>query len=70
MAEPFKEPLPPDHLLSAGYSVRLAAIDPTTGNDVSGVVISDAVLFVRNVGSGRNSDLEYGPFMLVPGPGA
>jgi hypothetical protein len=70
MPTPLKTALPPAMGLSAGYVVRFNAIDPTTGADVAGVTFTDAVLHVRTLTENALEQLESGPFLLVPGPGA
>ena len=67
MAEPYIAPMPPSLDLGAGYTLQVNAVDPTTGDQVTGVVISDFSIIVENVTGG---DLDVGPFMLVPGPNA
>lgn len=42
MAAPVDVPIPLGLVLANGYTVRFTALDATTGNVVSGVVISDA----------------------------
>ena len=68
MAQPFDIALPPDILLSGGYTVRVTAIDPTTGNTVAGVNVSDVTLQVEDLGGSGAAALQTGPFMLVMGP--
>lgn len=46
MTAPQTASLPPDLHLDDGYTIRIAAIDPTTGLDVGGVVISDVSIMV------------------------
>lgn len=70
MAIPLVAGLPPDLVLGPGYSLRLRALDPTFGTNVAGVRLTDVSYFVRNVGEGSDDDLQVGPFLLVPGPGA
>jgi hypothetical protein len=55
--------------VGAGYTLRVTAISPTTGNVVSGVKTSIVVIDAAALGSDV-SVLAVGPFMLVPGPGA
>lgn len=56
--------------LSAGYTIRLTAIDPTTGNVVTGIPVSDLVMLV-NASEGTDvGSLAVGDFLLVPGLGA
>lgn len=57
--------------LPDGYQVVWAAIDPTTGADVSGVAVSGVSIFGTALGAGSGTQTgQLGPFMLVPGPGA
>jgi hypothetical protein len=57
--------------LPDGYIITWAAIDPTTGNDVAGVVVSDVSMFGTLLPTGAGGGgTDFGPFMLVPGPGA
>lgn len=53
--------------LSATYRVRFEAIDPEDGSPVSGVVVSESVIFADDDGTG-GADIPLGPFMYVPGP--
>lgn len=58
----------PDNVdIGAAYTLEIAALDPTTGAAVAGVTFSNMELEVVATGTG---ELAYGPFMLVPGPGA
>lgn len=70
MPEPFIAPMPPYLDLPAGYVLRVNAIDPTTGAQVTGVTLTSVSITIENLGGGSASALESGPFMLVPGPGA
>lgn len=71
MSEPLKTSMPPDLDLPDGYIVRWAAIDPTTGADVAGVVVSNVSIFGTALGTGTGGDgAPAGPYMLVPGPNA
>lgn len=69
MSQPLSVPLPPDVDLWGGCKIRVTALNPTTGNTVSGVDVSDVTLQVVLV-AGDRSDLEVGRWRLVPGPGA
>lgn len=64
-------PLPEDLRVGEGYTIRVTAVDPTTGALVSGVSIGTTVLTAESeaddVGGGT-SDL--GEWQLVPGPNA
>lgn len=62
--------LPPDLDIGDGYTLRVAAHSPVTGQPVAGVTIGTVVFTVDYVGSGSPDDLSSGPFMLVPGPNA
>lgn len=73
MAKAYEAPLPPAMDLDGNYTVRLTAIDPTTGAAVSGVIVFDVAMLVKPItdstaDTGGLGDLAYGPWMLVPGP--
>jgi hypothetical protein len=70
VAQPFIQPLPPDLSLYAGCIVRVTALDPTTGDEVAGVVLNNVSLFVTDLSGTLETALTTGPFKLVPGPGA
>lgn len=70
MAEPLIVALPAGLDLDDTYQIRVAALDPATGNTVAGVNVADVTLIVDNVGGGDLASGTFGPFMLVPGPGA
>ena len=55
--------------LIGGMKIVLEALDPVTGNNVPGVVISSVVISGAPTGSGEAGG-NAGPFMLVPGPGS
>lgn len=60
----------PENLdIGPGYTLRMAALDPTTGDPISGVTVSN-LIFTADQIAGTPEDLETGPFMLVPGPNA
>jgi hypothetical protein len=68
MATPYVAALPPDTDLTNGCTVQFVAIDPTTGNAVSGVTVANVSIYADSTGS---ATLESsGPFLLVPGPNA
>ena len=54
--------------LPDGYIVRWNALDPATGAVVSGVVVSNVSIYGMAIGTA--ADVTFGPFKLVPGPGA
>ncbi len=63
--------LPPELDLPDGYIVTWAAINPTTGANVAGVVVSGVSIFGTLLGTaGGGGSFAIGPYMLVPGPGA
>jgi hypothetical protein len=66
MAQPLIAPMPPDETLGVGCRITVNAIDPTTGNQVTGVTVSNFLLRVDAVAGGDN--LAYGSFMLVGNP--
>lgn len=68
MATPYVAPMPPNTALTNGCTVQFVAIDPVTGDAVSGVTISNASIYVE--GSASDTELASGPFILVPGPNA
>lgn len=59
--------LPEDLDIGSGYTLSVNALDPVTGNPVSGVKVSNLIFTAEQV-SGTPEGLEVGPFMLVPGP--
>ena len=67
MPQPLIAGLPPDCELASGYIVRVAALDPTTGAQVTGVQLSDVSIFCTDV-NGNLSDLTPDP-LLVPSTG-
>lgn len=69
MAAPVKTSLPPGLTLADGWTIRVTALDATTGNVVAGVVVTGVMIQARSL-TGENDALESGDFKLVPGPGA
>ena len=55
--------------LEPGMQIVLEAIDPTTGLAVSGVTVS-AIGILATGDAPSTGTGDFGPFMLVPGPGA
>jgi hypothetical protein len=51
--------------LRGGCIIRLTALDPATGNEVTGVQVGNITFEVDDLGAGS---LDFGPFMLVTGP--
>lgn len=59
--------------LAPGFRLVLEAISPTTGLPVTGVKVSAIGVTATDLSgeSGGGGDVaNFGPFMLVPGPGA
>lgn len=67
MPKPLLAPMPLGLELYDGYTIRVTAADPTTGNPVAGVIVDEVTIQVETPGS--PAALESGPFELVPGPG-
>jgi len=70
MAQPLTVAFPPGLILTDGWTVTIAAIDPTTGGDVAGVTIHEALIQIEVLEGPGGASLSSGPFMFVPGPGA
>lgn len=69
MAQPMTIALPPGVDLWDGCIIRVTALDPTTGNTVTGVNVSNVTLHVA--GTIVNLvQVRPGQWRLVPGPGA
>lgn len=69
MGIPLVAAMPPDTELDNMCQVFFAAMDPTTGNNVSGVLYTQGTLWV-DVTAGADALANSGPFMITPGPGA
>lgn len=68
MAEPLIAPMPPNCSLGVDCTVEVVAISPTDGSTITGVTVANYSIYIETAASGAT--LSYGPFMLVPGPGA
>jgi hypothetical protein len=68
MAEPLIAGMPPNCTLGVDCTVEVVAISPVDGSTITGVTAADYSIYFESAGG--VSDLAYGPFMLVPGPGA
>jgi hypothetical protein len=62
MAQPLTVSFPPDLLITDGWLVTIAAVDPTTGADVAGVTITEALMQVENI---TGTDLSSGAFKML-----
>jgi hypothetical protein len=49
MAQPLTVAFPPNLVMTDGWQVTIAAIDPATGADVTGVTITEALIQVDNI---------------------
>lgn len=66
MPTPLKATLPPDCVLSAGYVIRITALDALTGAVISNVQLSDISIFVTDlIGETETADTAPRP-LLVP----
>lgn len=70
MGIPLQAPLPQGFDLGTNFQVVFSAIDPTTGDVVSDVVVSNAQIVASQIEGTPEELVTVGPFMLVPGPGA
>lgn len=75
MSEKLTAALARDLVLGDGYIVRFAAVDPTTGANVTGVVVSNVNIDGDTLGTSAlpppdGYQLQSGPYMLVGGPNA
>ena len=71
MAQKIDAPMTLALEIGGGWQIVWAAVDPTTGADVSGVVITNANVVATDVSAGGGTGgAVVGPYMLVPGPSA
>jgi hypothetical protein len=68
MAQKLTASLPAELDLGGTYTLRFAALSPSTGAAVVGVVVSGVQIHCDNIGAIPDAGLAVGPFMLVPGP--
>ena len=68
-APPLIAGLPPDLDLDGGYTLRFDAVDLATGATIAGVTVSAVAIGAADL-AGPRTGVVFGPFMLVPGPGA
>jgi hypothetical protein len=69
MALALKAELPPQTQLLNRYQLVVEAIDATTGDPVTGVVVSAFTIYADQA-EAFGASLDIGPFRLMPGPGA
>ena len=70
MAVPLDAPMPANLDLGPGFTLRVTALSTSDGSVVSGVNVSNFSVLVEDTTASGGGALDYGPFMLVPGPGA
>lgn len=69
MAAPIKATMPPGLDLGDSYTILIRAIDPTTGADVAGVVISDVSIMVDQLAGPSIKESDVEPPLLAHEPG-
>lgn len=62
MAQPLTVAFPPGLILTDGWKVTIAAVNPTTGADVPGVRITEALIQVEVI---AGNDLSSGAFKMI-----
>ena len=75
MAEKLTASMARELILGDGYTIRFAAVDPTTGADVSGVKVTNVNIDGDTQGTDAlippdSGSLIAGPYLLVGGPDA
>lgn len=70
MGQPITAGLPPFLDLAAGFKIRLTALDPTSGATVTGVRVTNAAIYVRNLSTAPADALAEGEWYLLPGGSA
>lgn len=70
MAAPVLAPMPDGLVLGSGYTLRVTALDPTTGNLVANVNVGLEVITGTSSSGDGGGVFTTGPYMLVPGPSA
>lgn len=66
MAQKLTASMPENMDLDGTYTVQWAALDPTTGENVGGVLIGNAAMLVSQVSPGGAGELEGSGFTLEP----
>lgn len=67
MAKPYSAPMPEAMDLGGGYTIRLSAVDPVTGNVIGQVQIENLAMLVDTPAGSSTDGLGFGDFLLVPG---
>lgn len=65
MSKPLLVPLPADLELDDTYVIRVTALDPTTGDVVSGVNVADVTLIVDDLAGAAGGSLASDTFAPV-----
>jgi hypothetical protein len=68
MAQKLSASMPDSLDLDETYTIRFAALDPSSGAPVSGVTISLAQIHAAEVSGAPGDLLSVGAFAYVPGP--
>lgn len=68
MAQKVTATMPEGMDLDASYTIQWAALDPTDGSDVAGVVVSAAAMLVTQVTPGTAGDLATDTFVPLLTP--
>lgn len=68
MAKKLTAPMPEGMDLDGSYTIQWAALDPTDGSDVAGVVVSAAAMLVTQVTPGTAGDLAADNFVPLLTP--
>ena len=69
MAVPLDAPLPPSLDLGPGYTLRVTALSTADGSVVSGVTVNNFGVLASDAGGTIDTtQLESGPYFLLPGP--
>lgn len=71
MAAPIIVPLTPGIVAADNYTIRITALDPSTGNVVSGVKVSLSTILGTNIAdtdTGTDGNPATNTAVLLPGP--
>lgn len=66
MAQKITASMPDGMDLDNSFTIQWAAVDPTTGANVSGVKVSNVGMLVSQLTPGGVEALAVGPFKLIP----
>lgn len=68
MAVPYTAGMPDELDLGGGWTLRVTAVNPTTGAAISAITVSNLAILLNPLGETAPGDLAVGPYLLVPGP--